>query len=399
MYNSNDTPYAQPLDAPANGRGVASRPLVRHPGWRAKLHDLLNRPSSSPSARLLHVAVLGVILLSTLFFVLESLPTVAEWGGWGPIDGLVAILFTVEYVARLVVAPDGRGDEEADDAPAPAAGAAGCWAGARCRFARQPMAIIDLCAIVPFWVEAILPMLPVGFLQLLRALRLVRVLRLLRLAQHSKELRALGRCVAAVLPALRLLLFFLGLELLVLGGLMFHAEKGVRVVDGHWVDADGATSGYQSIPDAAYWCLVTVTTVGYGDLVPLTPMGKRIASVGMLTGVIGVAAIISIIGAEMQEVRHALGGKSGAAGAAAEVPPAASLYVQPLSAAAALDSALAAASSASEAEVARLVAELRRALEAADGGGEADGALRAVRSALLAACTAEEAVRVRAESS
>ena len=141
MYNSNDTPYAQPLDAPANGRGVASRPLVRHPGWRAKLHDLLNRPSSSPSARLLHVAVLGVILLSTLFFVLESLPTVAEWGGWGPIDGLVAILFTVEYVARLVVAPDGRGDEEADDAPAPAAGAAGCWAGARCRFARQPMAI------------------------------------------------------------------------------------------------------------------------------------------------------------------------------------------------------------------------------------------------------------------
>ena len=144
---------------------------------------------------------------------------------------------------------------------------------------------------------------------------------------------------------------------------------------------------------------MTVTTVGYGDLVPLTPMGKLIASVGMLTGVIGVAAIISIIGAEMQEVRHALGGKGGAAGAAEAVPPAASLYVQPLSAAAALDSALAAASSTSEAEVARLVAELRRALEAADGGGEADGALRAVRGALLAACAAEEAVRVRAESS
>lgn len=115
----------------------------------------------------------------------------------------------------------------------------------------------------------------------LRALRLVRVLRLLRLAQHSAELRVLVGMIANVVPALRMLGFFLALELIIVGGLAFHAERadGPDELDeeGMWLRADRTPAVFQSIPDAMWWTLVTVSTVGYGDQVtrrPHTLLGK-----------------------------------------------------------------------------------------------------------------------------
>ena len=80
---------------------------MRTQDWRAIAHNLLNRPTSSKGAFLLQLGTFGLIVLSTLFFVLESLPDV-QWGGWGVLDGLIAVDFTVEIVLRFVVAPDGR---------------------------------------------------------------------------------------------------------------------------------------------------------------------------------------------------------------------------------------------------------------------------------------------------
>lgn len=138
---------------------------------------------------------------------------------------------------------------------------------------QQPLSVIDLCAIAPFWIELFLSLfgslIPIASLQLLRALRLVRVLRLLRFAEESQELRALADCVTRVLPALRLLVFFLTLELVIIGGLVFHAERGSLSSSGDaWLAAgedqeDGELSQFQNIADAAWWTLVTVTTVGY----------------------------------------------------------------------------------------------------------------------------------------
>ena len=79
-----------------------ARPLVRTQDWRAIAHNLLNRPTSSKGAFLLQLGTFGLILLSTLFFVLESLPDV-QWGGWGVLDGLIAVTFTAELVLRFVV--------------------------------------------------------------------------------------------------------------------------------------------------------------------------------------------------------------------------------------------------------------------------------------------------------
>jgi len=276
------------------------QPLVRSPGWRTEIHAMLNRPSSSPRGRIIQLATNSLIAISTLGFVIQSFPTWANWAAWWYLDGLVACTFTAEYVFRLIVAPDGRGHEDSDACTQKSPPRSACEARLQC--AREPMCLIDFFALAPFWLELVLPFLPVSFLQILRAMRLFRILRMLRLVQETQELAALAQCVAKVLPALRMLALFLTLEVLVVGGCMFHAERG-ELVDGVWLTAQGQPSAFQSIPDAAWWALVTVTTVGYGDQVPSTWLGRLIAAVAMLTGVVGLSAIISIVGSEMASAR------------------------------------------------------------------------------------------------
>lgn len=217
--------------------GGPARPLVRRQDWRATAHNLLNRPNSSKEAFLLQLGTVGLILLSTLFFVLESLPDM-QWGGWAVLDGLIAAAFTIELVLRFVVAPDGRGEEEEEEETT--ATAALTPQQARLRLLRQPLILVDICAIVPFWFSTLFSSVAPGASLILRALRLVRVLRLLRLTQASKEMRMFVDSVQRCATALRLLLFLLLLQILILGGLVFHLERGPSVIDGMWQNEDGA---------------------------------------------------------------------------------------------------------------------------------------------------------------
>ena len=290
---------------------ASSRPLIRAPGLRTKLHVLLNRPSATASGQRLRAATLLLILLSTLCFVLQSLPALATWVGWVAFDALVAVIFTIELAAKLWVAPDGRGDEEYDSqrlsSPQPSTAFK-----ARIRFLLEPMSLVDVLAVVPFWFGIFLPTDGSWVSQLFRALRLMRILRMLRLAQESSELLALVGCIRQALPALRMLSFFLILELIIIGGLAFHAERGngpqAPGPDGLWHVSDGQPAEFQSIPDAMWWALVTISTVGYGDKVPTTLLGKLIACAAMLTGLVGISSIVSIIQTEMQFIRAERGG-------------------------------------------------------------------------------------------
>lgn len=215
-------PFASMTAPLGSGREVPTSRLIRPPSWRAKAHDLLNRPSSSRAARNVQLGTLSVIVLSSLAFVLQSEPSLASWGGWTVLDTLVAIVFTAEYALRIFVAPDGRGDEvDEQDAVADAASGhyprrytspAGTPWQARLRCALQPLVLVDLAAILPFWLGLLLFFLPDVLLSPIRVLRLVRILRMLRLAQESKELRTLALCVHRCMPALRLLLFFVALQ-------------------------------------------------------------------------------------------------------------------------------------------------------------------------------------------
>ena len=145
-------------------------PLIRASNWRTTTHSLLNRPSESPRGRQLRIATHIVILISTLCFVLESVPAIENTPFWTVFDSTVAVVFTVEYVLRIYVAPDGRGDEEYDEngtRPMPASPLI-----ARLRTMGAPMCLIDLAAILPFWLGLVLPFAAPLVLQLLRALRL-----------------------------------------------------------------------------------------------------------------------------------------------------------------------------------------------------------------------------------
>ena len=290
---------------------VSNAPLIRTPGIRTKLHTLLHRPSETSAGRYLRIATFIVILLSTLCFVLQSIPSCHSFaGGFAVIDGLVAVAFTIEYVIKFVVVPDGRGDEEndGDNRPPPTT----VWV-ARLRFACEPMSIVDILSFGPWWLTVWFSSSGGWFLQILRSLRLIRILRTLRLAQESSELRILVACVSHALPALRMLSFFLVLELLIVGGIVFYVERGngpPDPVNGKWMysAADPLGQGgeeaiFQSIPDAMWFVLVTVTTVGYGQEVPATVWGKIFAAVAMLTGLVGISSIISIIGAEFKGLR------------------------------------------------------------------------------------------------
>jgi hypothetical protein len=215
-------PFTTMTSPLGSGREVATTRLIRAPSWRAKAHDLLNRPSSSRAARNVQLGTMSVIVLSSLVFVLQSEPSLASWGGWVVLDTLVAIIFTVEYALRIFVAPDGRGDEaDEQDAAADAASRhsprrytspAGSARQARLRCALQPLVLVDLAAILPYWLGLVFFFLPDAFLSPVRVLRLVRILRMLRLAQESQELRTLALCVRRCMPALRLLLFFVALQ-------------------------------------------------------------------------------------------------------------------------------------------------------------------------------------------
>ena len=100
---------------PFGGGSTRAPPLIRPPSWRTSVHATLNRPSASATGRIVRAATLALILLSTACFVLQSVPSLAEWSGWEWIDVIVAVVFTVEYALRMYVAPDGRGAEENDD--------------------------------------------------------------------------------------------------------------------------------------------------------------------------------------------------------------------------------------------------------------------------------------------
>ena len=102
------------------GGFTSTAPLIRVETWRTRCHTLLHRPSDTPGGRRLRIATFALILLSTACFILQSIPELHGFStGWVIIDGIVAVLFTVEYVIRIIVAPDGRGDEENDELQRP----------------------------------------------------------------------------------------------------------------------------------------------------------------------------------------------------------------------------------------------------------------------------------------
>ena len=217
-----------------------------------------------------------VIVLSVAFAVLESEPSIHDLAPrlFTDLEFGFGIFFLVEYVARLWVAPE---------IPGYSGGMRG-----RLRYAMTPAALLDLLAVAPLFVTAV-----TGEAYVLRTLRLVRVLRLAKLGRFTTASRALSAAVHARRYELLVSIAVAGFILLLTSTLMY-------LVEGH-----EQPEIFGSIPRSMWWAISTLTTVGYGDAVPATLLGRVLGGITAVTGIGLIAMPAGILAAAMSDALQA----------------------------------------------------------------------------------------------
>lgn len=219
--------------------------------------------------------LMALILVSVLGAILDSEPPLhAKWGFWlEALEYVCVTIFTIEYAARLWVAVEDR----AGRYERPVLG--------RLRYALTPMAVVDLLAILPTWLTFLFPSGMIG-------LRLLRVLRVLRLTRFSPALATFEMVLfnerRALLSALTVLVTAIVLAAIA----MNLAERALQ------------PEAFGSIPDALWWSVVTLTTLGYGDVVPVTSLGRLIAAISAVIGVMMIALPTAILGTGFARELH-----------------------------------------------------------------------------------------------
>lgn len=210
--------------------------------------------------------LITLILLNVAAFIAETVPALES--AYAPLfdwfERVSVAIFTVEYVARLWTAPEVPYLKR--DAP---------WR-ARLQWAQRPYLLLDLIAILPFYLQAMLGLD-------LRVVRLLRVMRLLRLTRYSPAMHTLARVVYGERRAL------VAAGYLLAAAVIF-AATGIHIIEGH-----AQPDKFGSVPDSAWWAIATLTTVGYGDVVPITPWGKAFGAIVMVTGLCILALPVAII--------------------------------------------------------------------------------------------------------
>ena len=202
--------------------------------------------------------IMILIVANVVAVMFETVDTLAaSYGGffyWFEVFSVV--VFTIEYVARIWSAIEDQ------DYQGPISG--------RVKFASRPLLIVDLLAIAPFYLSAAGVTTDLRFL---RALRLVRFVRLLKLARYSDSMRAMGAVLQRKKPDILIALFANIILLVIASSVMYFIEHP------HQPEA------FPSIPETMWWGVVTLTTVGYGDVVPVTPLGQLVGAIVALLGI------------------------------------------------------------------------------------------------------------------
>jgi voltage-gated potassium channel len=213
--------------------------------WRKRLHEIIFE-ADTPAGKAFDVALLVAIFLSILAVMLESVADVRERYGLvlRAAEWFFTILFTIEYVLRLI------------SVRRP-------W-----RYATSFFGIVDLLAILPTYLSLFVA--GTQSLLVIRSLRLLRVFRVLKVARFLHEITALTTAIRKSRVKITVFLMAVLTIVLIMGSAMYVIE--------------GESSGFTSIPRGMYWAIVTVTTVGYGDIAPTTVVGQIVAAVAMVLG-------------------------------------------------------------------------------------------------------------------
>ena len=250
---------------------------------------LFEYPESSMAARLIAIFSVTIILLSIVIFCLETLPQFKHYKltnetingtrhtieeddipkfnePFFVIETACIVWFTSELLVRFASCPEKLG------------------------FFKNIMNLIDIVAIIPYFITLGTVVADESktnnqamSLAILRVIRLVRVFRIFKLSRHSKGLQILGQTLKASMRELGLLIFFLFIGVILFSSAVYFAE------------ADSKDSHFKSIPDAFWWAVVTMTTVGYGDMRPIGVWGKLVGSLCAIAGVLTIALPVPVI--------------------------------------------------------------------------------------------------------
>jgi voltage-gated potassium channel len=230
--------------------------------WRRRLHEIVFE-ADTPAGRAFDLVVVALILLAILTTILETLPELppAAHAALVAAEWVFTALFTVEYVLRLLSV------------------------GRPLRYAVSFFGIVDLFSVLPTYLSLVLP--GAQSLLVIRSLRLLRVFRILKLGRYLHEAQTLRTALAQSREKITVFLATVVVSVLIVGALMYLIE--------------GPEHGFRSIPESMYWAVVTMTTVGYGDISPKTPLGRLLASALMVFGYSLIIVPTGIVSAELAQ--------------------------------------------------------------------------------------------------
>ena len=220
------------------------------------------------TSRIWDISLFSLVVLNLIAVALESVPAFqSNYGNWlYNFELFSVIVFSFEYIARVWSAPAKR---EIDLANSPLK--------ARFRYIFSFYGLIDLVAILPFYIQAFFPGLD------LRVLRALRLLRILKLNHYNSALDDLFGAIVEEKKSFMTTLYIFSVAFVLSSSLIYYAEHKVQ------------PEAFRSIPDAMYWSIITLTTVGYGDVSPITVFGKSIAAITAIFGVVVVALLTGIV--------------------------------------------------------------------------------------------------------
>lgn len=227
--------------------------------WRNKLHEIIYE-ADTPAGKLFDLILLVVILVSIVFVMLESVKSIdLKYHGFlNTAEWVVTILFSIEYIARIISVKKPF------------------------KYIFSFYGIVDLLSTIPKYLSLIFA--GTHALVALRALRLLRVFRILKLARYLGASNKLVAALKSSKAKISVFLFAVLILAIILGTIMYLVE--------------GEENGFTNIPKSVYWCIVTLTTVGFGDIAPQTPLGQLIASLVMILGYGIIAVPTGIVSAE-----------------------------------------------------------------------------------------------------
>src|SRR5688572_25127576 len=235
-------------------------PITSNRHWRSRLHETIYE-SNTTAGKIFDVSLLVLILLSIVIVMLDSVDAYHDKYGdlFYVFEWIFTALFTLEYILRLICI-------------------------------RQPLkyvfsflGMIDLLAIIPSYLSILFA--GAQSLLVLRALRLLRIFRIFKLTHFVSEMRFLRTAIYNSLRKISIFILFVITVVVIMGSIMYLIED--------------PENGFTSIPQCIYWAIVTITTVGYGDISPVTPFGKFMASIIMLLGYGIIAVPTGIVTTEM----------------------------------------------------------------------------------------------------